>query len=94
MDDFQGRLEQIIWQKYITSFLQIPFNAFFEYRRTGIPDFPINPKSNRNIPSDKMPLRWMYPQDELDYNMDNVSQAINSQYGGSDDYMGVMWLLK
>lgn len=92
--DFQDRLEQIIWQKYITSFLQIPFNAFFEYRRTGIPDFPINPKSNRNTPSDKMPLRWMYPQDELNYNMDNVSQAINSQYGGSDDYMGVMWLLQ
>lgn len=93
-DNFQKQLEQIIWQKYITTFLQTPYNAFFEYRRTGIPDFPINPKSNRNIPSDKMPLRWMYPQDELNYNMDNVSQAINSQYGGSDDYMGVMWILK
>lgn len=92
--NFQKQLEQIIWQKYIMTFLQTPYNAYFEYRRTGIPDFPINPRSNRNIPSDKMPLRWMYPTDELSYNMDNVSKAIDSQYGGSDDYMGIMWILQ
>lgn len=74
--------------------IETPYTAFYEYRRTGVPEFPINPKSNRNTPTDKMPLRWMYPSDELDYNMDNVSQAIASQYGGSDDYMGVMWILK
>jgi hypothetical protein len=93
-NNFDDCLKQIIWQKYITTFLQTPYNAFFEYRRTGIPDFPINIKSNRNTPSDKMPLRWMYPSTELDYNMENVSNAINSQYGGSDDYMGTMWILK
>ena len=92
--DFQEQLSQIIWQKYILTFLQTPYNAFFEYRRTGVPNIPINPKSNRNIPSDKMPLRWMYPSEELDYNMDNVSKSISDQYGGSDDYMGVMWILK
>lgn len=91
---FQEQLSQIIWQKYILTFLQTPYNAFFEYRRTGVPNIPINPKSNRNIPSDKMPLRWMYPSEELDYNMDNVSKSISDQYGGSDDYMGVMWILK
>ena len=63
--DFQEQLSQIIWQKYILTFLQTPYNAFFEYRRTGVPNIPINPKSNRNIPSDKMPLRWMYPSEEL-----------------------------
>ena len=36
----------------------------------------------------------MYPTDELSYNMDNVSKAIDSQYGGSDDYMGIMWILQ
>jgi hypothetical protein len=36
----------------------------------------------------------MYPSEELDYNMDNVSKSISDQYGGSDDYMGVMWILK
>ena len=92
--NFEGQLKQIIWQKYIMLFLQTPYTAFYEYRRTGVPEFPINPKSNRNTPTDKMPLRWMYPSEELDYNMDNVSQAISSQYGGSDDYMGIMWILK
>ena len=92
--NFEEQLKQIIWQKYIMLFLQTPYTAFYEYRRTGVPEFPINPKSNRNTPTDKMPLRWMYPSDELDYNMDNVSQAIASQYGGSDDYMGIMWILK
>lgn len=88
------QVEQIIWQKYILTFLQTPYNAFFEYRRTGTPAFPINPNSNRNIPSDKMPLKWMYPSVELDYNMENVSIAIQRQYGGSDDYVGVMWILQ
>ena len=92
--NFEEQLKQIIWQKYIMLFLQTPYTAFYEYRRTGVPEFPINPKSNRNTPTDKMPLRRMYPSDELDYNMDNVSQAIASQYGGSDDYMGIMWILK
>jgi len=88
------QINQIIWQKYITTFLQTPYNAFFEYRRTGVPEIKIDPLSNKNNPSDKMPLRWMYPSSELNYNMDNVSAAVSAQYGGSDDYMGVMWLLK
>lgn len=89
-----AQIEQIIWQKYITTFLQTPYNAFFEYRRTGVPALKIDPLSNRNNPSDKMPLKWLYPSAELNYNMENVSAAIASQYGGSDDYMGVMWILK
>ena len=89
-----AQVEQIIWQKYITTFLQTPYNGFFEYRRTGVPNIPIDPGSNKNDPSDKMPLRWMYPTAETNYNMENVSEAIQRQYNGSDDYMGVMWILK
>ena len=94
-ESFDEKLSQIIWQKYLTTFMQTPFNAFFEYRRTGYPEFPINPKSNRNTPNDKMPLRWMYPTSELNYNMENVSAAIQRQFGAEGDtYMGVMWILK
>ena len=89
-----AQIEQIIWQKYITTFLQTPYNGFFEYRRTGVPAIKIDPSSNKNDPSDKMPLRWMYPTAETSYNMENVSEAIKRQYNGSDDYMGVMWILK
>ncbi|MCE2617367.1 SusD/RagB family nutrient-binding outer membrane lipoprotein [Phocaeicola oris] len=93
-DNLDDQIRQIIWQKYLLTFLQTPYNGFYEYRRTGVPEFVINPQSNRNIPSDKMPLRWMYPIDELNYNMENVTKAIKEQYNGSDDYMGVMWILK
>ncbi|MCW3467724.1 SusD/RagB family nutrient-binding outer membrane lipoprotein [Chitinophaga nivalis] len=87
------QLEQIITQEYLTTFMQAPYNAYFEYRRTGYPAFPINPASNQNIPADKMPVRWLYPQRELDYNGDNVTRATTAQYG-TDHSNGVMWILK
>jgi len=90
----ERQIEQIIEQKYLSTFFQIPFNAFYEYRRTGYPVFPINPKSNRNNDTSKMPVRWMYSQDEYDYNTENVNAAVKSQYGGSDDENQIMWLLK
>ncbi len=91
----EQQLSQIITQQYLGTFLQAPDNvAFYENRRTGYPKFPINPASNNNTPADKLPLRWLYPQKELDYNTDQVKAAINSQYGGSDDFNQQMWLLK
>ncbi|MDF7819974.1 SusD/RagB family nutrient-binding outer membrane lipoprotein [Runella sp. MFBS21] len=89
------QLEQIITQRYLSTFmLHAPFDAFFENRRTGFPVFPINPKSNLNVPSDKFPIRWIYPQKELDYNTTNVNAAIQSQFTGNDDYNQSMWILK
>lgn len=91
----QVQLEQIIMQRYLSTFmLHAPFDGFFENRRTGFPVFPINPKSNLNVPSDKFPIRWIYPQKELDYNTTNVNNAIQSQYGGNDDYNKPMWILQ
>ncbi|MDR6197702.1 SusD/RagB family nutrient-binding outer membrane lipoprotein [Siphonobacter sp. SORGH_AS_0500] len=91
----EQQLSQIITQKYLSTFLQAPNNdAFYENRRTGYPKFPINTASNNNTPADKLPIRWLYPQKELDYNTSQVKAAINSQYGGSDDFNQQMWLLK
>ncbi|WP_027302681.1 SusD/RagB family nutrient-binding outer membrane lipoprotein [Rudanella lutea] len=90
----EKQIEQIVTQSYLSTYLQAPFHAFFENRRTGYPAFPINPASNSNTPSNKMPVRWLYPQKELDYNTENVKQAIASQYGGSDDFNQAMWILK
>lgn len=89
-----AQIEQIIWQKYITSYCEIPFNGYFEYRRTGIPALRIAPESNENTPPSKMPVRWMYPQNELTYNGDNVREAIQRQFGGSEDNNGLMWILQ
>lgn len=91
----QVQLEQIIMQRYLSTFmLHAPFDGFFENRRTGFPVFPINPKSNLNVPADKFPVRWIYPQKELDYNTANVNSAIQSQYAGNDDYNKPMWILQ
>lgn len=89
----EQQLKQIFLQKYLSTYLQDPGHAYYEYRRTGYPVFPVNPASNMNIPSDKIPGRWMYPQKELDFNSANVSDAIQRQYG-NDDVNGLMWLLK
>ena len=89
-----AQIAQIITQKYLATFLQTPFSGYFEYRRTGIPRFTINPQSNRNGPSDKMPVRWMYPQDEYNYNTENLKKAVDSQYNGVDTENELMWILK
>lgn len=90
----EQQLAQIVTQNYLATFLQAPYNAYFENRRTGYPAFPINPASNGNTPADKIPVRWLYPQKELDYNTENVKQAIASQFGGSDDVNLPMYILK
>jgi hypothetical protein len=90
----EDKIKQIITQRFISTFLQAPFDAFFENRRTGYPTFRINPQSNANLPSDKLPVRWMYPNNELSYNTENVNAAISSQFGGNDDHNQLMWMLK
>ena len=92
--DSETQIEQIICQKFITNFLQSPGTTFFETRRTGYPRMGVNPLSNMNVPNDKIPLRWLYPNEELNYNSKNVNAAISSQFGGTEDFMGVMGILK
>ena len=90
----EDQLEQIITQKFISTYLQSPLSSFFENRRTGYPAFPINEETNENVPSDKLPIRWMYPSDEVDYNKENLDEAVSRQYGGNDNNNGVMWILQ
>lgn len=90
----EHQIEQIITQKFLSTYLQSPLSAFFENRRTGYPAFPINPASNENTPVDRLPVRWMYPSDEVNYNSENVTEAINRQYNGNDNVNELMWLLK
>jgi len=91
----EQRIAQIIMQKYLAGFLQgSNYTAWYENRRTGYPTFILNPSTNRNNPSTKFPVRWVYPSNELSYNTDNLNKVIDSQYAGTDDTNGVMWLLK
>ena len=90
----QKGLEQIMVQKLIGSFLQLKFNSFWDYRRTGYPNIPINPDTNLNDVKTQMPLRWMYPEKEYTNNSKNVEDAVQRQFGGKDTPNEVMWLLK
>lgn len=81
-------------QKYIASFMQLPYQPYYDYRRTGYPVLPINPETSLNFNApDKLPVRWQYPDTEISYNTENVEEAIERQYG-SDEVNKLMWILK
>lgn len=92
------QLKQIWMQRYLFNLFQDPFTAYYEYRRTGYPVFPIDPSTNLNPNADykdKIPMRWTYPSDELKINTQNWYNAVNSQYGEYNDEINqLMWLLK
>lgn len=93
--NFESDLEKILEQKYVSAFMQTPYLSYYDYRRTGFPDFPINPETNMNFKEpDKIPVRWLYPEVEYSYNKENVQNALDSQYGGLDEVNEVMWMLK
>lgn len=87
-------LEQIMTQKFIAGFCQVKFNSWYDFRRTGYPQLPLDPNTNLNDDRNKFPMRWMYPENEFSQNKDNVNEALQRQFGGSDTPTGVMWLLK
>jgi hypothetical protein len=88
------KLKKIFQQRYFIGFMQDGWNTYYEHRRTGYPEFPINELTNLNPVKTQMPLRWMYPSNELSFNRANVEIAINSQFSGNDDVNAVMWILQ
>lgn len=82
------KLAQIITQKYIRTFFQSGWTAFYDHLRTGFPEF-------RRQAGVNVPYRWIYPQSEYDYNRENVSAAIESQFGvGNDKINQQVWWIK
>ncbi|MGZ5190742.1 MAG: SusD/RagB family nutrient-binding outer membrane lipoprotein, partial [Flavisolibacter sp.] len=84
-------LSQIAYQKYIALFMNGSWEAFMEQRRTGIPTLSVGPGTSNN---GLVPKRWLYPQSEYDYNLANLTAALQRQFGGTDNVNGVMWLLQ
>lgn len=82
---------QILNQKYIAFWQNSNWEAFFNQRRTGIPVFSQGPGNGNG---NKIAVRWQYPRSEADANATNYAAAVQSQYGGTDDLNGVMWILK
>lgn len=89
------QLKQIWMQRYILNFMQDATMAYFEFRRTGYPVFPLNPATNLNQNNPNgFPMRWLYPSSETNANRANLIEALNRQYEGYDEINKLMWILK
>lgn len=83
-------LKQILQQKYIAFFCNSGLEAYFNWRRTGIPAFSSgNGTGNNGV----IAMRYKYFAADQSSNTKNYNAAI-AQYSGVDDINGVMWLLK
>ncbi|QGW26840.1 SusD/RagB family nutrient-binding outer membrane lipoprotein [Phnomibacter ginsenosidimutans] len=89
------QLKQIWMQLYFLNFMQNPIPVYYNYRRTSYPDFPINPATSLNLnKTNAIPMRWLYPSSESNFNRANVDEAIQRQYEGVDEVNKLMWILK
>ncbi len=68
---YDGTLEQLIEQKWISSWTAAS-EAWFDYRRTGLPQLGTGPYAKRQA----IPLRFYYMQDEILLNTVHVNDAI------------------
>ncbi|MEZ4993117.1 MAG: SusD/RagB family nutrient-binding outer membrane lipoprotein [Saprospiraceae bacterium] len=93
---FDGTLEQLIEQKWIASWTSAA-EAWFDYRRTGLPALQAGPITKRQI----LPVRFYYSIDEMDFNPDNAQRAIDgleiTSYtapDGKNSAWSKMWVLQ
>ena len=94
-DSAEEQLQQIWLQRYILNYMQDPKSSYFEYRRTSYPEFPVNPGTSMNENNKSaVPVRWLYPGSEANYNRENLVEALDRQYDGYDEINKLMWLLK
>lgn len=84
-------LNQILEQRYVSFFQNSGRQAYYNYRRTGVPKFHIGPSNaNNNL----IPIRWAYPTGEYTVNSANLKEALQRQFDGADTQNGVMWVIK
>lgn len=85
-----GGLEDIMQQKWIANWTSAA-EAWFDYRRTGLPNLQTGEASKR----DALPLRFYYHINEIDTNSDNADAAISrleaTQFKGEDTSNNSAW---
>lgn len=86
-------LEQILNQKYVAFFQNSGWEAFYNWRRTGLPKTFLSTGAGINS-GRAIPRRWQYSVDEQTYNAENYKAALMSQFGGTDDLNKDTWLTK
>lgn len=93
---YNATLDQIMEQKWIASWTAAT-EAWFDYRRTGLPALQAGPSAKRSV----LPLRFYYGQDELMLNSENASEAVSqlevtnySQADASNSAWSKQWLIQ
>ncbi len=71
---YDGELETIITQKWLSSFL-VGLEAWYDFRRTGFPSIIVPGPDNVN--ANQVPVRFLYPDTEQTLNADNYQAAIS-----------------
>ena len=84
------RLKLIMTQKWLADFMTPEF--WFDWRRTGLPNFGANLISASN--GSKIPVRYIYGDDEKILNGPNVTKAITTLSPAEDKHWSKMWLLQ
>lgn len=82
----EEQFEQIVTQKYISTFFQ-HFQGWAEFRRTGYPEVWIG--SDEGVTDGQIPRRLTYPNDEYLKNEANVNEAAENM--GGDELMTRVW---
>ncbi|WP_221390332.1 SusD/RagB family nutrient-binding outer membrane lipoprotein [Dyadobacter sp. NIV53] len=78
------KLEKIAVQKWISLYM-VGYEAWSEWRRTGIPAIPVGP-----VGPGYVPRRMFYPADELRINEANYAKGV-TLLGGADDLKTHVW---
>ncbi len=91
--DNPAGLNQILQQKYVAFWQNSGYEAYYNWRRTGVPTFQQG-GGGIGTANNMIQLRWEYPNDESVANTANYQAALQSQYGGVDDVTKPMWLIK
>jgi hypothetical protein len=89
-DESRG-LNQILTQKYLAFFQNSGWEAYYNWRRTGVPDFETGPGTGN---SERIAKRFQYPNSELATNEANLKAAVQRQFNGNDDINADMWIIQ
>lgn len=79
------KLNKIYTQKWLSLFL-VGYEAWSEWRRVGVPTITAGPATSGFIP-----VRYVYPADELRLNVDNYNEAVGMLGSGGDEISTPVW---
>lgn len=80
----EEKVARIQMQKYLRSFHQGGYSAYYDHLRTGYPTL----RKSANV---QTAYRWMYPQSEYNNNTAQVGMAIKNQFEGNDNIRSKPW---